>query len=129
METQYDVKVKNIVTDNGGEFVNKAIQQWAASKGIRLTDTSSYTPEQNGIAERKNRTLADMVRCLLADSKLDKSKYWKQALAAAVYIRNRSPGKRSGQEMTPYEILTGNKPDLKHLRCFGDSYRYTSAIS
>jgi len=121
IETQYDKKVKNIITDNGGEFVNKSMRDWAAKKGIKLDETTSYTPEQNGIAERKNRTLAEMVKCLLADSKLDKTKYWKLALANAVYIRNRSPGKRSGKEMTPYEMLTGQKPNLKHLRRFGET--------
>ena len=75
------------------------------------------TPEQNGVAERQNRTLVESVRAMLTQVKLPK-KFWVEALNTAVYLRNRSPTK-AVNHATPFEAWTGDKPDVSHLFSFG----------
>ena len=79
--------------------------------------TISKTPEQNGVAERKNRTLVETMRSMLAGAKLP-HKFWAEALSTAVYLQNRSPTK-AVKEMTPYQAWTGERPTVQHLRIFG----------
>jgi len=76
-----------------------------------------YTPEQNGLAERTNRTLIEKARCMLFDAKLE-NELWAEAINTAVYIINYSPS-RGLKNQTPEELWTGNKPNLEHLRIFG----------
>ncbi|GBP03897.1 Retrovirus-related Pol polyprotein from transposon TNT 1-94 [Eumeta japonica] len=76
-----------------------------------------YTPQQNGMAERMNRTLVERARCMLFYANLEK-KYWAEALATAAYVVNRSPTK-SLQGKTPYEMWKGMKPNLSHMKIFG----------
>ena len=79
--------------------------------------TVPKTPEQNGVAERQNRTLVESVRAMLTQAKLPK-KFWVEALNTAVYLRNRSPTK-AVNHATPFEAWIGNKPDVSHLHSFG----------
>ena len=88
------------------------------SKGILLTPSSAHSPEQNGRAARKNRTLVEMTRAMLLDSGLDK-KYWGDALLHANYLRNRAPTRSNGGEVTPFEFISGPKPDLSRIMPFG----------
>lgn len=85
--------------------------------GIQRQLTVPYTPQQNGVAERANRTLVEMARCMLVHSKLDES-FWAEALATAVYLRNMAATKTLVNK-TPYEEYTGKKPTAKHLKTFG----------
>lgn len=80
--------------------------------------TVPHNPEQNGIAERKNRSLLDTACCLLLQSGLP-SRFWAEAVNTANYIRNRCPTK-SLEGKTPYEVWNGEVPDVSHLREFGD---------
>ncbi|CAG9132679.1 unnamed protein product [Plutella xylostella] len=80
--------------------------------------TNPYTPEQNGLSERNNRTIVERARCLLFEAELDK-KFWAEAANTAVYLKNRSIA--SGIEKTPYEMWFSRKPDLQHLRVFGST--------
>ena len=121
MEKQFQVTVKRIISDNGGEFTGGRLKEWTAKKGIKLILTTPYTPEQNGIAERKNRTIMEMTKAMLNDSKLDKRKYWKYALEHAIYIRNRCPTRILEENQTPIEVMTHCKPSLKYLRRFGEN--------
>ena len=75
------------------------------------------TPQQNGVAERMNRTLVEAVRSMLSDAKLPKC-FWAEALATAVYLRNRSPT-NAVQGKTPHEAWTNEKPSVDHLKVFG----------
>jgi len=75
-----------------------------------------YTPQQNGVAERRNRTLMDMVRSMMAYSDLPLS-FWGEALHTVVYLLNHSPSK--AVTVTPYELWTGRKPSLRHLAVWG----------
>ncbi|GAB1600790.1 hypothetical protein Ahia01_000357100 [Argonauta hians] len=109
--------IKTLRTDNGGEYTSKEFEDYLKKEGIKHEYTVPKTPEQNGVAERMNRTLVEMVRSMLSDSKLPK-KFWAEALSTASYIRNRSPT-NAVEGMTPYEVLKGRKPNVKHLRIFG----------
>ncbi len=110
-------KLKAIRSDNGGEYISNEFSAYLTSEGIKHELTIPYTPEQNGIAERLNRTLIESVRSMLMESHLPKS-FWAEALTTAVYLRNRSPTKVM-EDRTPHEALFGNKAKVSHLRIFG----------
>ena len=80
-------KIKVLRSDNGGEYRNAAMDKFCKAKYIKQEFTVPYNPEQNGMAERMNRTLVEMTRCMLKDSSLDKS-YWCEALMTSADIRN-----------------------------------------
>jgi len=87
--------------------------------GIIHQETNPYTPEQNGVSERMNRTIVEKARCLLFDAELEK-RFWAEAVNTAVYLRNRSIA--SGlNDKTPFETWTGRKPDISNLRIFGST--------
>ena len=83
-------KLKVLHTDSGGEYVSSRFKAFLKSAGVRHKLTIPKTPEQNGIAERMNRTLMKIVRTMLVDSKMPQ-KFWGEALSTAMYLRNRSP--------------------------------------
>ncbi|KAI3427280.1 hypothetical protein D9Q98_007212 [Chlorella vulgaris] len=116
LENQTGNRVKSVRSDNGTEYLNHKLERFYCDKGIHMQTTNRYTPEQNGAAERLNRTLIEKVRPMLAESGLPKST-WAEAVVTASYIRNRSPVK--GRELTPWELFYGSKPDVSHLRTFG----------
>jgi len=110
-------KLKVLRTDNGGEFTSRKFKEHLSQHGIRHETTVPKNPEQNGTAERMNRTLMESVRSMLADSALPQ-KFWAEALSTAVYLKNRSPTK-SLSKTTPFEAWSEEKPDVSHLRVFG----------
>ena len=116
LETQTGNRVQRLRSDNGSEYLNSSLDTFLKDKGIQHETTIRYSPEQNGAAERLNRTLMEKVRSMLAASKLPKN-LWAEALATANYVRNRSPV--SGRDLTPWELCFGTKPDVTHLRTFG----------
>lgn len=117
VEKQTEKNLKRIRTDNGLEFCSKNWTEFCESSGIRHETTMTYTPQQNGIAERCNRTLLDLVRSQLQESDLPKSA-WAELIYTAAYIRNRVTNSHN-KEKTPYEIWTGRKPSVRHLRAIG----------
>ena len=116
MEKQSGLEVKKVRTDNGGEYVNKTVLDFFSSKGIAAQTTVPYSPQQNGKAERLNRTLLERVRSMLADAGLPAS-LWGEATFTACYLRNFSPV--AGKDKTPWELFYGSRPDLSTLRAFG----------
>lgn len=116
LETQTGLTTQRLRCDNGSEYINAELQSFLKDKGIKLETSVRYTPEQNGAAERLNRTLLDKVRPMLSDADLPKY-MWAEALATANHVRNRSPV--SGQAKTPWELAFGNKPDVSYFRAFG----------
>jgi transposase InsO family protein len=109
-------RVKSVRTDNGGEFNNEILENFFAEKGIRHEVTNPYTPEQNGVAERFNQTVADGIRTLLEESGLD-ANFWPEALTYFSYTWNCiCPQKLS---KTPTELYSGKTPSVNHLRIFG----------
>nr|GEX86895.1 hypothetical protein [Tanacetum cinerariifolium] len=97
--------VKNLKCDNGGEFRNKEMNDFCLQKGIKREFTNARTPQQNGVAERRNRTLIEAARTMLADAKLSVT-FWAKAVNTACYVQNRVLVNKS-QNKTPYELLNG----------------------
>uniref|UniRef100_A0A6N2KLF5 Integrase catalytic domain-containing protein n=1 Tax=Salix viminalis TaxID=40686 RepID=A0A6N2KLF5_SALVM len=125
VERQLEKKVKVVRSDRGGEFYGRFTESGQCpgpfaklleSKGICAQYTMPGTPQQNGVAERRNRTLMEMVRSMLSNCKLPMS-LWIYALKTATYILNRVPSK--AVPMTPFELFKGRKPSLRHLRVWG----------
>ncbi|GKC56678.1 retrovirus-related pol polyprotein from transposon TNT 1-94, partial [Tanacetum coccineum] len=122
VENQLDRKIKVVRSDRGGEYYGRhtdvgqapgSFFDFCKDHGIINQYTMSGTPQQNGVAERRNRTLMDMVRSMLANSNLPEF-LWTEALKTAVHILNRVPSKSVPK--TPYEIWTGRKPSLRYLQ-------------
>nr|GEX33661.1 reverse transcriptase domain-containing protein [Tanacetum cinerariifolium] len=117
MENLVDHKVKIIRCDNGTEFKNKEMNQFCEMKGIRREFSVARTPQQNGVAERKNRTLIEAVRTMLADSKLPTT-FWAEAVNIACYVQNKILVVKPHNK-TSYELFLGRKPTLSFMRPFG----------
>ena len=108
-------KLKTLRTDQGTEFLG-VLSDYCTRKGISRQTSTVYTPEQNGRAERLNRTLIERSRALLLEHNLPKL-VWSEAMVTASYLRNRVT---SGDlKVTPYELFYGEKPDVSHLRVYG----------
>ena len=112
-------KMKVLRTDNGGEFTSTEFQEYLQQEGIKHELTVPKTPEQNGVAERMNRTLVETTRSMLFGAKLPQ-RFWAEALSTAVYLRNLSPTK-AVKNITPYEARFAEKPRVDHLRVFGST--------
>ena len=110
-------RLNTLLTDNGGEYVNKNISEFLLIKGIKHQRTVPYSPEQNGAAERRNLTIMNMARTILIDAGL-KPEFWIFAVRYAVYTQNRLPTKAINWK-TPHELWAGTKPDVRHMRTFG----------
>lgn len=116
-ENQLDLKVKVIRTDNGMEYCNKEIENYCRKNGIIHQKSNVYTPQQNGIAERMNRSIVERARCMLFDAGLPKI-YWAEAVNTAVYVINRSMSSVL-QDNTPEGIWSKKRVNLSNLRIFG----------
>ncbi|GJV04337.1 uncharacterized mitochondrial protein-like protein [Tanacetum coccineum] len=103
--------------DNGGEFRNKEMDKYCTRKGIKREFSNARTLQQNGVAERRNRTLIEAARTMLADAKLPVI-FWAEAVNTACYIQNRVLVNKS-QNKTPYELFNGRSPAIGFLRPFG----------
>ena len=109
-------EIKCIRSDNGGEFVGKEFKSLLRDNKIKHETCAPHSPHQNGTAERAWLSLFNMARCLLLDANLPKM-MWTYAVMASAYIRNRCFNDRLGK--TPYEALTGSKPNLSKMHVFG----------
>jgi transposase InsO family protein len=117
-------KVRTLHCDNGGEFISNKFESQLKELGIKLQRTPTYTPEYNGVAERLNRTILEMIRAMLISSQMSRS-FWAEAAFHAVYLKNRLPTS-SNQNKSPYEILYNKVPRLGHLKPFGSKvFLYT----
>ncbi|GJU77144.1 putative ribonuclease H-like domain-containing protein [Tanacetum coccineum] len=117
LENQLNHKVKIIRSDHGTEFKNHAMNEFCAKKGIKREFSVARTPQQNGVAERKNRTLIEAARTKLADSLLP-IPFWAEAVNTACYVLNRVLVTKP-QNKTPYELLIGKPPSISFMRPFG----------
>ena len=117
VETQTSRKVRRLRTNNGLEFCNKRFEDFCAQHGIVRHKTVRYTPQQNGLTERMNRTLVNKVRCPLIHSKLPMT-LWAETLSTACCIVNRSPSSEINFK-TPIELWTGKPADYSNMRVFG----------
>lgn len=125
VELQKGKKIKAVRSDRGGEYYERydetgrnprPFARFLQECGIEAQYTMPGTPEQNGIAERRNHTLLDMVRCMLSNSTLPDF-LWGEALRSAAYILNQVPSKSVPK--TPYEFWSGKRPSLRHFHVWG----------
>lgn len=119
VENQTGKRIKCLRTDNGLEFCNTKFDELCRKSGLRRHRTCTYTPQQNGVSERMNRTIMDKVRSMLSETGLGQE-FWAEATSTAVYLINRTPNSTIGFKL-PEEVWSGRKPDLSHLRRFGCS--------
>jgi hypothetical protein len=116
-QNEFGLRIKKIRSDNGTEFKNSQIEGFLEEEDIKHEFSSPYTPQQNGVVERKNRTLLDMARTML-DEKKTPDWFWAEAINTACYSINRLYLHRILKK-TSYELLTGKKPNVSCFRVFG----------
>jgi transposase InsO family protein len=105
-------------SDHGAEYLSSRFNMHLDQCGIRHQLTVPHTPEQNGVAERLNRTLLDSVRSMLKHLDVDK-RWWAEAVSTACYMKNRVTTSGLPDKTTPHEIWNGARPNVSHLRVFG----------
>jgi hypothetical protein len=116
-QNKFGLRIKKIRSDNGTEFKNSQIEGFLEDEGIKHEFSSPDTPQQNGVVERKNRTLLDMARTMLDEYKtLDR--FWAEAINIACYSINWLYLHRIFKK-TSYELLTGKNPNVSYFRVFG----------
>ena len=110
--------IMKLRTNNGGEYASKEFQAYLTSKGIEHQLTIPHSPQKNGVADRLNRTLMESARAMLSHSNLS-NRFWAEAGATAVYVRNRAATSANEEVITPYYKWYGRKPNISHLKVFG----------
>lgn len=118
-------QIKALRTDNGGEYISLKFKDYLEKHGIQHQLTVAYTPQQNGVAERMNRTLMDCARSMLHSANLEEQ-FWAEALATAVHIRNRVLSRSLPSNQTPFHRWMGKPPDFSYLRVFGSRCFYVT---
>jgi transposase InsO family protein len=116
-QNEFGLRIKKIRSDNGTEFKNSQIEGFLEEEGIKHEFSSPYTPQQNGVVERKNRTLLDMERTMHDEYKTP-DRFWTEAINIACYSINRLYFHRILKK-TSYELLTGKNPNVSYFRVFG----------
>ena len=117
VERESGYYIKALRSDRGREFTSKEFRDFCNNNGIRRPLTVPFTPQQNGVVERKNRSILNMARSMLKSKGMPKE-FWAQAVECAVYLSNRSPSRSLWNE-TPQQAWTGRKPSIAHLKIFG----------
>ncbi|GJZ51127.1 retrotransposon protein, putative, ty1-copia subclass [Tanacetum coccineum] len=116
VENQLGKTIKSLRSDRGGEYMSQEFLNHLKDHGIIAHRTPPYTPQHNGVSERRNRTLLDMVRSMMSQTTLPKS-FWDYALESAARILNMVPTKKV--DKTPYEVWHGQAPKLSYLKVWG----------
>lgn len=119
VERGHERKLKVLRSDNGGEFCSNEFNSYLANLGIDHQTTVPYTSQQNGVAERANRTIVERTVALLQSERLPVG-LWANIMETVVYLKNRSPSS-STPKSTPFGVLFGRKPNLSHLRVVGSA--------
>ena len=119
VETELGQKIAFLHCDNGGEYISNDLRQFANQEGMQIQYTVPHSPEQNGVAERLNRTLFNMTRCFLNDSPYLIKPLWADLTRTACYIKNRLPTSSNKGFLSPFEVLYHHQPELTHLRIIG----------
>ncbi|MBW0486007.1 hypothetical protein O181_025722 [Austropuccinia psidii MF-1] len=116
VENKFMTKIKNILTDGGGEFINKEFRNHCIESGINHITSPPYTPQHHPFAERGNQSIIEKSRCILLQSKLP-TKFWAEAVLTATFLWNLIHKRKN--KRTPYEIWHNSKPPLHKLKPFG----------
>jgi transposase InsO family protein len=109
-EVEFGYRLKAFRSDHGGEFNSGAFVVFCNDHGIKHNTTTSYTPQQNGVVERRNQTVVEMAQCLLKTMQVP-GRFWGEAVKVVVHILNRAPTK-SLNGKTPFEAWFGKKPGV-----------------
>ena len=117
VENEAEQRIKCLRSDNGGEFTSKEFNLYHEDHGIKRQFSAARTPQQNGLAERKNKTVMVMARTMLNDSQLS-DKFWGQAVHTSIHILDIGL-LRNDSHKTPNELWTYKPTDVKHFRIFG----------
>ncbi|CAL2254986.1 unnamed protein product [Prunus armeniaca] len=117
VEKQSGHYIKALRSDRGKEYTSKEFNKFCEDEGVEHQLTVGYAPEQNGVSERKNRTIMEMARSMIFEKGLPNT-FWAEAVYIAVYLLNRCPTKAL-QNKTPIEAWSNIKPSAKHLKVFG----------
>ena len=119
-------RIGTLRTDNGGEYMSSDFEKYLTKKGIKHETSVARCPQQNGVAERMNRTLLESARAMLYHAKLSKG-FWAEAVNTAAYIRNRVV--TSASDETPFGRWYGRTPDVSHFKVFGCmAYAHVSEV-
>jgi transposase InsO family protein len=116
-KNEFDFKVKKIRSDNSSKFKNSRIEDYCDENGIKHEFSAKYTPQQNGVVERKNQTLIDMARLMLSEYNVS-GNFWAEAINTACHALNRLYCHRLLKK-TSYELLIGRKPNMSYFWVFG----------
>jgi transposase InsO family protein len=117
MQNEFETTIKKVRSDNGSEFKNTRVDVLCDELGIKHQFSAKYTPQSNGLVERKNRTLIDMARSMLSEYNVSHS-FWAEAINMACFYSNRLCC-HAFLEKTPYEPLNERKPNIAYFRVFG----------
>nr|GEX83346.1 zinc finger, CCHC-type [Tanacetum cinerariifolium] len=117
IENELRTTLKMFRTDRGGEFNSSEFTQYCKENGIARQLTAPYSPQQNGVVERRNRTIMSTTRCMMKATEMPQD-FWAEAVRHAIYILNSVPTKAL-EDITPYEAIKGKNPNLKDLRVSG----------
>ena len=116
-EVEKGKRIQCLRSDKGGDFTSEEFTEFCISQGIKRHLNATYSPKQNGVVERKNRTFLSLVRSMLKEKDLPRE-LWGEIVSTIVYMLNRA-STRSLKGLTPYEAWIGRKPSIEHLRVFG----------
>lgn len=120
VKTKFNRRPKAIRSDRGREYVTGELKSFLDRNGIKMQLTAPYSPQQNGVAERKNRYIMEMARTMLIDAKMAKE-FWDEAVHTVIYLQNILPSSTIGK--TPYELWESQLPNLKDIHIFScDAY-------
>lgn len=112
--------INTLRTDGGGEYLSTPLKKWLKERGTHHEVTTAHSPKSNGAAERLNRTLMDMAQTMMLTLDPDiRNCMWVEAVNTANYRRNRVYNNSCKKDMTTFESIHGNPPNLSHLRVFG----------
>jgi transposase InsO family protein len=117
VENQSGCKIQSIRSDNGKEYTSTEFNMFCEEAGIEHQLTAPYTPERNGVSERRNSYVMKMARCMLYEKKLPKE-FWAEVANTTVFLQNQLPAKFL-EDKTPFEVWYGYKPSLNFLKVFG----------
>jgi hypothetical protein len=116
-ETQTGKRLKAVRSDRGGEFMSRDFKEFCDEHGIKREYTIPRTPQQNGVVERKNRTVQEMARSMMNEKNIGQT-YWVEAIHTIVHVLNKAH-LRPQSDKTPYELWFGRPASIKHFRVFG----------
>jgi transposase InsO family protein len=117
VENQIGKKIKVLRSNNGGEYTSNDFKDFCKEAGIKRELKVSYNPQQNGVVERKNRSIIGSARAMIHDQDIPMF-LWEEACNMTIYVHNKSPHRILGDK-TLKEAFTGVKPEIGHLRIFG----------